>query len=212
MLAAIGPGPVQGDEGGHVVEAGRGERAHEGPHGAALELEHADGVAPPQHPETAGSSRATSSMSGRCPGGALDQVEGPLDDREVAQPEEVHLEQAELLDAVHLVLGDDRGVLGVDARRSGLRWIGQVLGERVLGDDHGGGVDAVLAPQALEALGHVDDLAGPRGRTSYISRSSVGRLVAVLVALRSCSRQARSGVSRPMTSGGMALAMRSPTL
>ena len=31
------------------------------------------------------------------------------------RPEEVHLEQAELLDPVHLVLGDDRGVLGVAA-------------------------------------------------------------------------------------------------
>ena len=37
---------------------------------------------------------------------------------------------------------------------------GHVLGERLVGDDHGGGVDAVLAAQALEAAGHVDDLLG----------------------------------------------------
>ena len=35
------------------------------------------------------------------------------DDVEVAQTEEVHLQQAERLDTAHLVLGDDRGVVGV---------------------------------------------------------------------------------------------------
>ena len=43
---------------------------------------------------------------------------------------------------------------------SGLRWIGQVLGERLFGDDDGRRVDTVLASQSLEALGHVDDPAG----------------------------------------------------
>ena len=94
-------------------------------------------------------------MSGRSPGRCLDQVEGALDDRQVAQAEEVHLQQAEVLDAVHLVLGDDRGVLG-PVRRLGLALDRQVLGERLVGDDHGGGVDAVLAAQPLEALGDVD--------------------------------------------------------
>ena len=40
----------------------------------------------------------------------------------------------------------------------------QVLGERLLGDHHRRGVDAVLAAQTLEALGHLDDLAGGSGR------------------------------------------------
>jgi hypothetical protein len=40
------------------------------------------------------------------------------DDVEVAQPEEVHLQQSELLDAVHLVLRHDRRQLG---RHAGLR-------------------------------------------------------------------------------------------
>ena len=96
-------------------------------------------------------------MSGRAPGGRFDQVQGPLDDRQVAQPEEVHLEQAQVLDPVHFVLGDDGGVLGPPARLR-LALDGQVLGERLAGDHHRGGVDAVLAPQALEPPGHVDDL------------------------------------------------------
>ncbi len=62
-------------------------------------------------------------------GAGLDQVEGPLDDRQVAQAEEVHLEQAQLLDAVHLVLGDDGRVLGA-AAGFGLALDRQVLGQR----------------------------------------------------------------------------------
>ena len=46
-----GPGAVQGDEGGDVVEAGGRQRAHEGPHGPTLQLEHPDGLAPAQHGE-----------------------------------------------------------------------------------------------------------------------------------------------------------------
>ena len=56
----------------------------------------------------AASSRAMASMSksGAVPGAQhLDRVG---DHVEVAQPEEVHLQQAELLDAVHLELRDDR--------------------------------------------------------------------------------------------------------
>ena len=48
------------------------------------------------------------SKSGRAIG--ADHRLGVGDDVEVAQTQEVHLEQAELLDAAHLVLGDDRGV------------------------------------------------------------------------------------------------------
>ena len=105
-----------------------------------------------------------------------------LDHRQVAQPEEVHLQQAELFDPVHLVLGDDRRVARV-AAGLGLALDRQVLGERLVGDDDRGGVDAVLAAQALEAAGDVDHLlrVGVAPRTS---RRSVGRGgVAVLVAL-----------------------------
>ncbi len=90
-------------------------------------------------------------MSGRIAGGLLDQVERDLDDVEVAQAEEVHLQQPEVLDPVHLVLGDDRRVLD-GAARLRLALDREVLRERLPGDDHRGGVDAVLAAQPLEAL------------------------------------------------------------
>jgi hypothetical protein len=93
---------------------------------------------------------------------------------------------------------------------AGLALDGQVLGQRLVGDDHGGGVDAVLAPQALEPLAtSMTFLAS--GSVSYMARSSdaaakPSSCPSVLV------RQAASGVSRPMTSGGMALAILSPTM
>ena len=57
---------------------------------------------------------------------------------------------------MHLVLGDDRRLL------DGLAGLGlaldrEVLGERIVGDHHGGSVDAVLTAQTLEALGDIDD-------------------------------------------------------
>ena len=45
------PGPVEGHQGGHVLEARRGQRTHQGTHRAGLQLEHPYGVAPGQHLE-----------------------------------------------------------------------------------------------------------------------------------------------------------------
>ena len=60
---------------------------------------------------------------------------------------------------MHLVLRDHRS--GVDVLTClRLALDREVLGERLVGDDHGRGVDAVLAAQVLEACGHVDDLLG----------------------------------------------------
>ena len=121
-------------------------------------------------------------MSGRSPVVRLYQVERALDHREVPQAEEVHLEQPEVLDPVHFVLGDDRRVLGV-APGVGLALDRQVVGQRVAGDDHGRGVDPVLAPQPLEAQRDVDDLLGVG--VGLVHRAQLGRGgEAVLVALR----------------------------
>ena len=84
--------------------------------------------------------------------GAVDQLERGVDDVEVPEPEEVHLEQAERLDVLHRELRDD---LRVDA----LLLQRHHLDERPVGDDDACGVDGVLAYQALERLRQVDDLA-----------------------------------------------------
>ena len=58
---------------------------------------------------------------------------------------------------MHFVLGDDRSVGGVRARL-GLALDRDVVGDRILGDHHRGGVDAVGTLQPLEAPGDVDHL------------------------------------------------------
>ena len=114
------------------------------------------------------------------PGALLDELERDLEDVEVAQAEEVHLEEAEVFDPVHLVLRDDRGVLDV-AAGLGLALDRQVLGERLARDDDGGGVDAVLAAQPLEPAGDVDDALGVG--IGLVERAQLGgHLVAVFVA------------------------------
>ena len=83
----------------------------------------------------------------------LHQPHGLVDDVEVAQAEEVHLEQAEGVDVAHRVLRDDRLVGALALQR-------QVLGQVAVADHDGGGVDGVLPHEALERPGHVDQLAG----------------------------------------------------
>ena len=112
-------------------------------------------------------------------GALLDEPERDLEHVEVAQPQEVHLEEAEVLDAVHLVLGDDRGVLDLPARLR-LALDREVLGERLARDHHRGGVDAVLAAQPLEPAGDVDDPLGV-GIGLVEGAQLDGHLVAVLV-------------------------------
>ena len=107
----------------------------------------------------------------------LDQLKTIGDDVEVSQAQEIHLEQPEILDAVHLVLGDDRRLL------DGLAGLGlaldrQVLRERIVGDHHGGGVDAVLTAQTLEALGDIDDPGDIGVSVDHVAKLA-GGLVAV---------------------------------
>ena len=74
------------------------------------------------------------------------------------------------------------GASSGSSARIGLALDREVVGQGVAGDHHRGGVDAVLATEALEAEGHVDDLFGLG--VGVVHRSQVTRGgVAVLVAL-----------------------------
>ena len=98
---------------------------------------------------------------------AADDLDRVLDHVEVAQAEEVHLQQADLLDRPHRVLGDDLVLALRLAVRALLGGRAAILGElqrhdlvqRAIGDHDGGRVDRVVADDALEALRDVDDLA-----------------------------------------------------
>ena len=132
-------------------------------HALGLELEDADRVAPGHHRVgllvVERQRRHVEAVTGR----ALDDGQRVLDHVEVAQAQEVHLEQAELLDGLHRVLGDRAvDLLAVRPRAR----VGELqrddVGQRAVGDDHRGGVDGRVADDALQALGDVDDLLGHR--------------------------------------------------
>ena len=88
-------------------------------------------------------------------GGLLDQLDHLREDRQVAQAEEVHLQQAGLLHVAHRPLGDDF-LLVLHVLQ------GDVIGQRAVGDDHGGGVRADVAGQALDLHRQVQQLADLR--------------------------------------------------
>ena len=121
-----GTRPVQGHDGDQVLELGRAHVAQRLAHAGALELEDAGGVAAGEHLVGLGVVERQLVDLDADAVGLLDDLERRLDDVEVAQAEEVHLEEAELGDVVHAELGDDLGVALLLQR--------QVLGERLVAD------------------------------------------------------------------------------
>ena len=96
---------------------------------------------------------------------------GLVDHVEVAQAEEVDLEQAERLDVLHRELGHDLLVGALLLQRYD-------LDQRLRADHDAGGVDRVLADEPLERLREVDDLL--RERVGVVRRLQLGaRLQAV---------------------------------
>ena len=155
---------VERHERDEVVELRRLDLAQRLLHALGLELEDAHGVAGGEHLIGLLVVERQLGHVGPLAGRAADDVQRVLDDVEVAQAQEVHLEQAELLDGLHRELRD----LPVDlvARRVGLVRVCQLqrddVGQRHARDDDRSRVDRVVADDALEALGDVDDLLGDR--------------------------------------------------
>ena len=135
--------------------------------GLDLELEDADGVGPLEQLEGRRIVEGDVVDVGTCPRRLLDQLQGAFDYREVAETQEIHLEQSQGLHRPHLVLGDYLGVLALLLDR-------YRVGERLGRDNHGGGVDRVLPPQALQPQGRIYHI--PGGRISLIE---VAQLLAV---------------------------------
>ena len=95
---------VQRVERDQVFELVRAEVAHQGTHRATLELEHTNGV--PLAEEVVHGLIIECHIVDIGPGACVsfDQFECAIDRCEVPQAKEVHLQQAERFDAVHLVL------------------------------------------------------------------------------------------------------------
>ena len=152
-----GPGPVQRHQRADVLELGGRHGAQQRAHRRGLQLEHAHRVARLQQAEggVVVERHFVDVERGACAG--LQEPHALVDDRQRAQPQEVHLQQAEVFHAAHVELRDDGRLVGVFARL-GLALDGQVVGQRLRADDHGRGMHRVLTDQPLEPPGHVHHL------------------------------------------------------
>ena len=145
-------GPVERTDGGDVLELVGPHRAQQRPHRAAVELEDAEGVAPLQQgvrrPVVEGEVLEDHGLAAV----GLDVLEAVVEDRQVAQAQEVHLDQAQRLARRVVELGDHGAVGGPAEQRDH-------VDERLARHDHAGGVHAPLALEALDADRGVDHAA-----------------------------------------------------
>ena len=129
----------------HVLD-GRG-------HARGLDLEHAGGAARAHELEDLGVVEGNGVHVDVDAEVLLDVGLGLGDDREGAQAQEVHLEQAHIRNRMALVLGDLHTALGIELG-------GHVLVHRVAADEHRACMNALAAREALDGQRRVDDAAG----------------------------------------------------
>ncbi len=194
------PGAVERVERDEVVELVRADLLERLAHALGLELEDARRVAAREHLVGRGVVERQRRHVGPLAARALDDVERVLDHVEVAQAEEVHLQQADLLDRLHRELR--HRAVGALAVLVGAR-VGELqrhdVGQRPVGDHDRGGVDRGVAHDPLEALRHVDDL--PRRGVLVVGLAQrLARLQAVLEGRRAAhdrvGDQLRQAVAR----------------
>ena len=198
-----GARPVERIQRDEVVELGRAHLLEPLAHALGLELEHADRVPAGEHLVGADVVEGQRRHVRPRAGGALDDVQGVLDHVEVAQPEEVHLQQADLLDRLHRVLRHravDALAVGVGPRRA--RRLGELqrhdVGQRAVGDHDRRGMDRGVADDALQPPGDVDDLLG-RGLGVVGDPQGLAGREAVLERGRAAHDGLRDQLGQPVT-------------
>jgi len=144
-------GPVQRQEGHHVAESIGFERPQVALHPVRLQLEDPVGVGVAQQliggRVVEGQVVQVQLLAAR----ALDVAQAVIDDRQVPQAQEVHLDQAHGGRVVHVELADHLVAVHPLQRDQ--------FGKGLAGDHHAGGMDAGVAGQALAASGQVHQLA-----------------------------------------------------
>ena len=160
-------GPVQRHEGGDVLDGADLEFFAQVPHPAGFQLEHAERFRAVQ--QVVGFlvvERQLINVDGD-PLRALDHLAGVADDGQGFEAEEIHLQQAELPDGVHGILGHERAAF-VQLER-------QQVHERLRPDDHAGRMDAGVPRQVLQDEGSVDEL--PRHLLGFVGLLELRRLL-----------------------------------
>ena len=143
-----GAGPVQGHDGGQVLD-GLGPQAHaHAGHAGGLHLEHAGGLSGGEH--LIGLRvvlRDVRELEVRL--ALLDHLHRVVQHRQVPQAQEVHFQKAQFLQGGHHVLADHCVVVFGQ---------GHIVHHRPLGDHHAGGVGGGMAGHPLQGPGGVDEL------------------------------------------------------
>ena len=152
--ALDGPGAVEGVQGDQVLELPRLGLPQDLPHARALELEDAERLALAEQVERLRVGERQVLHHDARARGRRDLLEGVVDERQRAQAQEVHLEQADPLDLLHAPLGRDFVAAPLVERRE--------LGDRPRRDHDAGGVHRRVARHALEALRDAEQLGDAR--------------------------------------------------
>ena len=143
--------PVERDHGDDVLQALGPEAAERVAHARRLQLEHAEGLGLAEELVGRGVVEGDLVEIELDPPGLADQLDRVGEHGEGAQPQEVHLEQAELLDRPHGVAGDELRALGILVERN-------VLVQRLVGDHHGRGVHGSVPRAAFQGPGDLPEL------------------------------------------------------
>ena len=141
--------PVQRQQRRQVRRRLRLQIRHRPPHPARFQLEDAEGLAPGQHVERRRIAIRQRFQIDPFAGLRLDQLDGRLQDRQVREAEEVHLQQPHRGHLVHRPLRHRNRVFVVRARRPPQR---HVFRQRALRDHHRRRMGARMAHDAVQPL------------------------------------------------------------
>ena len=167
----------------NVLEARGLELRQEAAHTRAFHLEDANGVAARQQLIALGIVEIEAVQIGRRLAAGRDDIERVFDQRQVLERQEVELDQPDLLDTLHRILGDRDGFLVallVDVERH------HIL-QRNVGNHDARGMPRSMAQQSFELERVVE-------KFGYLSRSAFSR--------GSISSASTSGKSRPCLGAG----------
>ena len=148
--ALDGAGAIERVERGQVFEARGLITAQDVAHAAGLKLEDGGGIGACKKLIGGGiveRKRMEIDLHGAIGG---DELHGIGENRERGQAEEIHLQQAEALESLHVVLRGDFFAIGFVER--------QQFGERLRRDDHAGGVRGGVSREAFQALGYFEKI------------------------------------------------------
>ena len=145
--AVHGTRPVEGDDGGDVLNALRTQLDTDAGHARTFHLEDAHGLTGREHLEDR---RVVLGHILHAETGLLltDQAGGIFQNGEVPQTEKVHLQQTQLLQGCHLILTDDGFV--VLCQRN-------IVLDGAFGDDDTGGMGGGVAGHTFQRAGNIDE-------------------------------------------------------